>query len=142
MPGLTDMEIAALDARVRPVLLHCGDEGVVAVDDRNHRGWDTCQQCCPGCGFLAVAPLPVDDMSSGVGDEDAPAVEVGAIEHDLVVDLAVARWNWLDVPAPLGAAGECASAGGEVAALLRTGQPCDVSGEVGLSRRVEPGLGG
>ena len=87
-----------------------------------------------------VAPLPVDDVSAGVGDEDAPTVEVGAIEHDLVMDLACRDHSGCHVPAPMNLSCEGASAGREITAWSGAGQPCDEAGEVCPLRRIGAGL--
>ena len=79
-------------------------------------------------------------MCAGVGNEDAPSVEVGAIEHDLVMDLACSRQGGGHVPTPLCAPGEGACAGGEVAPVTGTRQPGHEAGELGSSSDISPGL--
>lgn len=71
-----------------------------------------------------VTPLPVHHVGAGVGDEHAPAVEVGAIEDDLVVDhpgrlRARDRYS----PAPGGGSPEGAGATAEIAALRSVHKP-------------------
>ena len=85
--GLPDMEETPLDAGIWPQRLDHSGQRTVAIDDGVSRGRDTGDQRRPGRGLLPITPLPVNDLLPGVGDEDAPPVEIGAIEHDLVMDL-------------------------------------------------------
>jgi hypothetical protein len=134
--GLSDVEVTPLDAGRWPQSLNRRRQWSVAIDDRNHRGGDATDESRPGRVLLLVAPLPVDDVGAGVGDEHAPAVEVGAVEHDLVMDLACRDHSGCHVPAPLSLSCEGASAGSEVASWLGACQPGDEAGEVCLLRRI------
>ena len=68
-------------------------------------------QRCPGGGFLTVTELPGDHLGAVVGHQHAVTVEIGAIQHQIPVDLAGRCWcRWRDVPTPLGAPVECALA--------------------------------
>src|SRR5699024_12769848 len=134
--GLSDVEVTPLDTGRWTQSLNRRRQWSVAIDDRNHRGGDATDESRPGRVLLLVAPLPVDDVGAGVGDEHAPAVEVGAVEHDLVVDLACRDHSGCHVPAPLSLSCEGASAGSEVASWLGACQPGDEAGEVCLLRRI------
>lgn len=84
-------------------------------------------------------------MVGGGGNQEAPAVEVGAVEEDLVVD-AVGVWGgrWLDPPAPGESSGQGAAMAvvftGQFGQGLLAGDPGDEQGE-GRSVFVG-GLGG
>lgn len=122
MDVLADVEQAALNAGARPVLGDGGGEGSVAVNDGVVGCGEAFDERGPGRSFLPVAELPVDDVCAGGGDEDAPPVEVGAVEEELGVDLSCGRW-WcgFDVPAPLGASVSGPAGGGLAVLLQRSG---------------------
>src|SRR5690606_17435303 len=81
-------------------------------------------------------------MGAGVSDEDAPPVEVGAIEHDLRVDFPGRGQFGGDVPAPVGLTGERAYGDVEAAASAGAGDPVVVGVELGLAGDVGAGLCG
>ena len=96
------MEVAALDGDLGPAGGQCAVQASSAIDD-DHLRWDEAfKQRLPGDRFLAVAPLPAHDESLATERyQEAPALEVGPVEHDDVVDDTGTRGlGHLDVPAP------------------------------------------
>lgn len=121
--ALADMEEATLNAGRGPELLHDRLEWSVAIDDRGFRCRGVLEESSPGRALLCVGVLPVDDMPAGKGDEDAPAVEIGAVEHDLVVDFPRGRQGGSDVPTPADAVAERAPGDGVSTLCLGASQP-------------------
>lgn len=77
--GLPDMEVTPLDAGAWPQSFDRRCQRPVAIDDRGHGGGNALNEGSLGRGLFLVAPLPVDEVLAGVGDENAPSVEVDAI---------------------------------------------------------------
>lgn len=84
-------------------------------------------------------------MVSGGGDQEASAVEVGAVEEDLIID-PVGVWGgrWLDPPAPGESSGQCVAMAavfaGQFCECFLSGDPGDEQGEGGCV--FVGGLGG
>lgn len=66
--------------------------------------WNACDERGPGRELGPIKASPADDAGAGVRVDCAPAIEIGAIEHDLVVDLPRRyqvgaafqhHWDWL-----------------------------------------------
>lgn len=77
--GLPDMEVTPLAVSCRPQSFGRRFQPPVAIDDRGHGGGNALNEGSLGRGLFLVAPLPVDEVLAGVGDENAPSVEVDAI---------------------------------------------------------------
>ena len=80
-------------------------------------------------------------MAAGMSDEDAPAVEIGAIEHDLVMDFASRHDGRCDVPAPSRSASKRRCAHVEPVDPSRTGQPGQERLELSVPGDIRPVLG-
>lgn len=66
-------------------------------------------QCRPRGVFLPVTELPGHHMGTVIGHQDAVPVEIGAIQHQIPVDLTGGlRCWWGDAPTPSSAAIEAA----------------------------------
>ena len=107
------------------------------IDDHHLRGREALQQCGPGRLGLPIAPLPAQHVLAGERDQQAPALQVGAVEHDRRQDLAGdRRLGYLDVPAPRRRCTKRASRPPEAALGRRVQQPPDETVELGTPGNV------
>lgn len=116
------MDEAALDCGGGPARGDCVGGAASTVDDGDQWCGDAFDEESVVVGGFVGAPVPGDDVGGGCGDDEARAGGVGAVEEDLVVDLAgVAVGGVGDVDEP--ASGESSFHGG-VADTVASGDGC------------------
>ena len=101
----TNMEDAALDSSVGPLLSECRRDPGPTITHDHCRGRDTRQECLPGGSGFSGAPLPGKHLQRlGDGDQETPGSDVDAIDQDGVMRRGDRAEAWFDIPAPGGGA--------------------------------------
>lgn len=129
----TNMEDAALDSGLGPLLSECRRDACPTITHHHGRGRDAGEERLPrGCGFSG-APLPSKHLEGfGDSDQETPGSDVDAIDQDGVVGGRDRAEAGFDIPAPGGVAAElaCGSSPAEIGLRVFSGQPGQESGEL------------